>query len=105
MAEDGAIATIPDSLSYQDAVALCFGGMTALYFFRRGKLAADETVLINGASGAVGTMAVQLAKHLGAEVTAVCSGANVRTGEGSRGRPRHRLHNAGFHDATGCAMT
>ena len=77
VAEQGAIAKIPESLSYQDAVALCFGGMTALIFFRRGKLAPGETVLINGASGAVGTMAVQLAKHLGAEVTAVCSGAHV----------------------------
>ena len=82
VAEDGAIATIPDDLSYQDAVALCFGGTTAVYFFGRGKLAADEEVLINGASGAVGTMAVQLAKHLGAEVTGVCSGANVQVVKG-----------------------
>jgi NADPH:quinone reductase-like Zn-dependent oxidoreductase len=77
VAEQGDIATIPEHLSYQDAVALCFGGTTALIFFRRGKLAPGETVLINGASGAVGTMAVQLAKHLGAEVTAVCSAANA----------------------------
>jgi NADPH:quinone reductase-like Zn-dependent oxidoreductase len=77
VAEQGAIATIPDSLSYQDAVALCFGGTTALNFFRLGELAPGETALINGASGAVGTMAVQLAKHLGAEVTGVCSGANA----------------------------
>jgi len=76
VAEQGAIASVPDNLSYQDAVALCFGGTTALNFFRLGKLTAGEAVLINGASGAVGTMAVQLAKHLGAEVTAVCSGAN-----------------------------
>ena len=75
--EHGAIAKIPESLSYQDALALCFGGVTALHFFRLGKLASGETVLINGASGAVGTMAVQLAKHTGAEVTAVCSGANA----------------------------
>lgn len=75
--EQGTIAKIPDELSYQDAVSLCFGGVTALDFFRRGRLAACETVLINGASGAVGTMAVQLAKHAGAEVTAVCSGANA----------------------------
>jgi NADPH:quinone reductase-like Zn-dependent oxidoreductase len=75
--EQGDIATIPERLSYQDAVALCFGGTTALIFFRLGKLAARETVLINGASGAVGTMAVQLAKHLGAEVTGVCSAANA----------------------------
>ena len=77
VAEQGDIATIPEDLSYQDAVALCFGGTTALIFFRLGKLAPGETVLINGASGAVGTMAVQLAKHLGAEVTAVCSAANA----------------------------
>ena len=56
---------------------MCFGGMTALHFFRLGKLASGDAVLINGASGAVGTMAVQLAKHLGAEVTAVCSAANA----------------------------
>jgi NADPH:quinone reductase-like Zn-dependent oxidoreductase len=75
--ERGAIARIPDELGYQDAVALCFGGTTALVFFRLGKLVAGETVLINGASGAVGTMAVQLAKHFGAEVTGVCSGAHA----------------------------
>jgi NADPH:quinone reductase-like Zn-dependent oxidoreductase len=77
VAERGTIARIPENVSYEDAVALCFGGTTALHFFRIGKLAHDEAVLINGASGAVGTMAVQLAKHLGAEVTAVCSGANA----------------------------
>jgi NADPH:quinone reductase-like Zn-dependent oxidoreductase len=82
VAADGAIATIPESVGYQDAVALCFGGMTALHFFGLGRLAAGESVLINGASGAVGTMAVQLAKHLGAEVTAVCSGANADLVEG-----------------------
>jgi NADPH:quinone reductase-like Zn-dependent oxidoreductase len=75
--ERAAIAKIPDTLSDQDAVALCFGGATALHFFERGKLAAGEKVLVNGASGAVGTIAVQLAKHTGAEVTAVCSNANV----------------------------
>src|SRR5262249_25977664 len=53
------------------------GGAKALHYFRLGKVAPDETVLINGASGAVGTVAVQLAKHLGAEVTAVCSGPNT----------------------------
>jgi NADPH:quinone reductase-like Zn-dependent oxidoreductase len=77
VAEAGAIAHIPANLSDVDAVAVCFGGATALTFFRLGKLAAGETVLINGASGAVGSMAVQYAKHLGAEVTAVCSGANA----------------------------
>lgn len=77
VAGDGAIAKIPDGVTDQDAAALLFGGATALWFFEKGKLAAGESVLINGASGAVGTMAVQLAKHSGAEVTAVCSGANA----------------------------
>jgi NADPH:quinone reductase-like Zn-dependent oxidoreductase len=75
--EQAAIAPIPDGLTSQDAVALSFGGTTARFFFERGRLAAGESVLVNGASGAVGTMAVQLAKHLGAEVTGVCSGANA----------------------------
>jgi NADPH:quinone reductase-like Zn-dependent oxidoreductase len=77
VAEQGDIAPIPEHLSYEDGVALCFGGTTALVFFRLGKLTSGETVLINGASGAVGTMAVQLAKHLGAEATAVCSAAHT----------------------------
>lgn len=77
VAEHGQVARIPENLSYEDAVALCFGGSTALHFLERGRLAAGESILINGASGAVGTMAVQLAKHLGAEVTAVCSSAHV----------------------------
>ena len=75
--EHGAIAEIPERLSYQDAVSLGFGGVTALHFFRTGRLASGEKLLINGASGAVGAMAVQLAKHTGAEVTAVCSSANA----------------------------
>jgi NADPH:quinone reductase-like Zn-dependent oxidoreductase len=68
---------IPDRLGDDEAVALCFGGTTALHFLRRANVAAGESVLVNGASGAVGTMAVQVAKDLGAEVTAVCSGANA----------------------------
>lgn len=70
------VAHIPDGMSYEDAVSLLFGGMTAIIFFGAGKLAAGETILINGASGAVGTMAIQLARHIGAEVTAVSSAAN-----------------------------
>lgn len=77
VAQDGAIARLPDDWSYADAVALMFGGTTTLKFFGMGNLAAGESLLVNGASGAVGTMAVQIAKHLGAHVTAVCSGKNV----------------------------
>jgi NADPH:quinone reductase-like Zn-dependent oxidoreductase len=77
MPEAGAIALKPPNLSFEEAAAIPFGGTTALDFFRRGKLRSGETVLVNGASGAVGTAAVQLARHFGAEVTAVCSTANV----------------------------
>jgi NADPH:quinone reductase-like Zn-dependent oxidoreductase len=77
MPEDGAIALKPANLSYEEAAALSFGGTTALDFLRRGKLKSGERVLVNGASGGVGTAAVQLAKHFGAEVTGVCSAANI----------------------------
>ena len=77
MPEDGAVALKPPNLSYGETAALSFGGTTALDFFRRGKLRSGDRLLINGASGAVGSAMVQLAKHFGAEVTGVCSGANV----------------------------
>jgi NADPH:quinone reductase-like Zn-dependent oxidoreductase len=72
-----AVVLKPAKLTYEEAVALSFGGTTALDFFRTGKLRGGESVLINGASGGVGTAAVQLAKRFGAEVTGVCSTANV----------------------------
>lgn len=77
MTEDGALAHKPANLTYDEAAALSFGGTTALDFFRRGKLQSGESVLINGASGGVGTAAVQLASHFGAEVTGVCSASNM----------------------------
>lgn len=77
MPQHGAVALKPHNLTYDEAAALSFGGTTALDFLRRAKLKAGERVLINGASGAVGTAAVQLAKHFGADVTGVCSGANL----------------------------
>ncbi len=77
MPEDGRVVPKPKNLSYDEAAALSFGGTTALSYFRRAKLQRGETVLVNGASGAVGVALVQLAKHFGAEVTAVCSGANA----------------------------
>jgi NADPH:quinone reductase-like Zn-dependent oxidoreductase len=75
--EDAALAPKPPGLSFEEAAALSFGGTTALDFLRRGKLQRGEKVLVNGASGAVGTAAVQLATHFGAEVTGVCSTPNV----------------------------
>jgi NADPH:quinone reductase-like Zn-dependent oxidoreductase len=74
---DALIVRKPPALSYETAAALAFGGTTALDFFRRAALRAGDRVLVNGASGAVGSAMVQLAVAAGAEVTAVCSGANV----------------------------
>ncbi len=77
--ENSAVTIKPKSMSHQDAAGVVFGGTTALYFLRDlGRLKKDETILINGASGAVGTNAVQLAKYYGAKVTAVCSSKNVK---------------------------
>ncbi len=76
--ETGALAIKPDSLSWEEAVAIPFGANTALYFLRDlGKIRAGQEVLVIGASGSIGSAGVQLAKHFGANVTAVCSGANV----------------------------
>lgn len=77
MPESGAIALKPSNINNEQAAALSFGGMTALDFFKRAKLQRGESVLINGASGAVGTAAVQLARYFGAEVTGVCSTTNL----------------------------
>jgi NADPH:quinone reductase-like Zn-dependent oxidoreductase len=75
--EDGVIAARPANLTDEEAVAVFDGSLTALPFVRDGaRLRAGQSILIYGASGAVGTAAVQLAKHFGATVTAVCSEAN-----------------------------
>ncbi|MBM4363030.1 MAG: NAD(P)-dependent alcohol dehydrogenase [Deltaproteobacteria bacterium] len=75
--EDGPVVKKPARLSFAEAAALSFGGTTALDVFRRAGLAAEDEVLVNGASGGVGTAAVQLAKAAGARVTAVCSAENA----------------------------
>jgi NADPH:quinone reductase-like Zn-dependent oxidoreductase len=76
--ETGAVAIKPDSLTWEQAVAIPFGANTALYYLRDlGKIRPGQNLLIIGASGAIGTAGVQLAKHFGASVTGVCSGPNV----------------------------
>lgn len=73
LSEKGSIAPMPASMSFEDAAALPFGGRDALHFLRKGHLERGQHILIIGAGGSIGTFAVQLAKHIGAEVTAVDS--------------------------------
>jgi len=76
--EKAALVKKPDNLNHEQAVAIIFGGLTALHFLRDcANIQQGQKVLINGAAGAVGTAAVQLAKVFGAEVTGVCSTANL----------------------------
>jgi NADPH:quinone reductase-like Zn-dependent oxidoreductase len=75
--ESGAIVALPADTNFEESVAVVEGGLTALNFFRRGGLKAGQHVLIYGASGSVGTAAVQIAKAQGAYVTGVCSTANL----------------------------
>jgi NADPH:quinone reductase-like Zn-dependent oxidoreductase len=77
LAEDGLIALKPANLSFEEAASLSFGGTTALSNLRKAGIRAGDSVLVVGASGGVGTAAVQLAKHFGARVTGVCSTANL----------------------------
>jgi NADPH:quinone reductase-like Zn-dependent oxidoreductase len=75
----GLIAPMPAGAGFAEAAAVCDGGLNALAALRRARLAKGQEILVYGASGSIGTAAVQLARHFGADVTAVCSTKDVET--------------------------
>jgi NADPH:quinone reductase-like Zn-dependent oxidoreductase len=77
LSEDRLVAFDPDKINFEEAAVIPIGGLTALYFLRKARIQKGQHVLIFGASGSVGTYALQLAKYFGAEVTAVCSTRNA----------------------------
>jgi NADPH:quinone reductase-like Zn-dependent oxidoreductase len=77
MRENGPLAHKPAAMTFEDAAAVCDGACIGLSCLRSANLQEGQSILIYGASGSIGTAAVQLAKHLGAQVTAVCNTKNV----------------------------
>ncbi|WP_291131887.1 NAD(P)-dependent alcohol dehydrogenase [Flavobacterium sp. UBA7682] len=75
--ENGSVALKPANISHKEAAVIPFGGVTALHFIKKAKIKPGQKVLVVGASGSVGSAAVQLAKAFGANVTGVCSSANI----------------------------
>jgi NADPH:quinone reductase-like Zn-dependent oxidoreductase len=93
-------AHLPGGIPFEQAAAVPMAAVTALQALRdKGQLRPGQRVLIHGASGGVGTFAVQIAKALGAEVTAVCSPRNADMAPRPGGRPRHRLYAGRFRPA------
>ncbi len=77
LSESAAVITMPKNLSFEESTAIPYGGTLALYFLQKAKIQKGQNVLIYGASGAIGTLAVQIAKTYGAIVDGVCSNKNL----------------------------
>lgn len=75
--DDGMLSTMPEKISFEEAAAIPVGGNTALEILKKANIQSGQKVLVYGASGSVGSFALQVAKNLGAEVTGGCSAANV----------------------------
>ena len=77
--ESGPLAKLPDGATYEEGAAVCDGFILALTCLRWARLQSGQRILVHGASGSIGTAAVQLAKHMGAQVTAVCHTRSIET--------------------------
>ena len=80
--EKSAVTIMPETLTFEEAAAIPYGGTLALYFLQKAEIQKGQNILIYGASGAIGTLTIQIAKHYGATVDGVCSSANLELVKG-----------------------